>query len=106
MLPGECRRTVAKRQELAALLVGGDEQRRGGSVVELGPSPRRRWNASVSSRSCAGDSTFDSRNSVIPAAGASRQSARHQSAAVASPVEGEHQPPEDGLPLGARHLSP
>ena len=51
MLPGERRRAVAERVELAALLVGGDQERRRGRVERRRP---RAGPTSVSSRTCAG----------------------------------------------------
>ena len=66
--PGEGRPAVAEGEELAALLVGRDEEREPAGTA--GPRRRGLLQFAVSRRTCAGDRTLWGRKSVKPATGA------------------------------------
>ena len=93
---GERRRAIAEGHELAALLVGRDEERwrRAGS--------RRRdaaWRASVSSRTWPGEATLENRKRVTPAAGSLANRSAIQARQPLA-LEGDHESPEDGARIG------
>ncbi len=67
---GELGRLGAECVELAAFLVGGDEEGAVGAAGAVEPPPAR-CTASVNSRTCASRMTLTAMNSVTPAAGAS-----------------------------------